>query len=590
MDLGNPIQYTSRDYDSIMNDIDSDAELHDKPNWWKRLWAGIGDVLSVWINSLANLLFLRTSFTRNSVADLLQLIDYTLTAHQTSSGYCLFYVDTSLGVAIFPFTVPAVDLRARSTGNLSVSSKIYESRTAVTFTLVSQTFTATPATDILTVATDVVYTGHRCRVSTTGTLPAPLAVNTDYYIIRVNATSIKLANSLAEAFAGVAIDITSAGTAVQTLVLYSKAVLMYQQETLTAPISLGVSDGLTKWQEFDIPNKFFLQGTESMTVNALAWTRVDTFVDSISTDRHYKIFPKANNMFAVRFGDGIYGAIPPAFDVMVTYSYGGGSSANVSVLNRIVNYAGSDANITGVSNPAVFTGGADEQSLPEAKQLGPLLLKSRGRFVETSDGEALVLAYGGIALTSVIKNFYGVLSCKVVGIANGGGNPSAALKTALQTYLIDRTILETVDVRVEDATITSVAVTAAAKMLPGYTYTAGVDKYFELAFLLFLSETGQEIKDEYEFNGIASAVTMINSVFTKTFTSTDYDQIQTMLDNLTPRDFGDVIQETDVTTFVQGSVAGIDYMTIAVFGGGFPMTLLSYEITHNGALTLTEIP
>ena len=97
----NPIQFTSRSYQTILNDINSDAELVEKPNWFKRLIAGLGDTISIWLNALANLLYLRTAFTRNSVQDLCELIDYDLSPQTTSSGMVLFYINTALGTGIF---------------------------------------------------------------------------------------------------------------------------------------------------------------------------------------------------------------------------------------------------------------------------------------------------------------------------------------------------------------------------------------------------------------------------------------------------------------------------------------------------------
>lgn len=57
-------------------------------------------------------------------------------------------------------------------------------------------------------------TGDVIQVSTssTGTLPAPLAANTNYYVIALGGGVIKLATSLANAFAGTAIDLTTTGT------------------------------------------------------------------------------------------------------------------------------------------------------------------------------------------------------------------------------------------------------------------------------------------------------------------------------------------------------------------------------------------
>lgn len=80
------------------------------------------------------------------------------------------------------------------------------------------TFTATPATDILTVSSTANYqTGVPVRVSTTGTLPAPLNASDTYYAIRTGLTTLKLATSYNNAIAGVAIDITTAGVPVNTI-------------------------------------------------------------------------------------------------------------------------------------------------------------------------------------------------------------------------------------------------------------------------------------------------------------------------------------------------------------------------------------
>lgn len=50
-----------------------------------------------------------------------------------------------------------------------------------------------------------------------GALPAPLVAGTVYYVIAASSTTIKLATSLINALAGTAIDLTTAGTGVQTL-------------------------------------------------------------------------------------------------------------------------------------------------------------------------------------------------------------------------------------------------------------------------------------------------------------------------------------------------------------------------------------
>lgn len=74
-------------------------------------------------------------------------------------------------------------------------------------------------TDVITVASNAEkwITGRKVRISTTTTLPGGLVAATDYYVIRDSATAIRLASSLANAIAGTAINITTAGTGTHTL-------------------------------------------------------------------------------------------------------------------------------------------------------------------------------------------------------------------------------------------------------------------------------------------------------------------------------------------------------------------------------------
>lgn len=71
-------------------------------------------------------------------------------------------------------------------------------------------FTANPANDRLTTANRF-EDGDRVRVRSRGALPAPLDENTVYYVIYVDATTIELATTYANAIAGTQIDITDAG-------------------------------------------------------------------------------------------------------------------------------------------------------------------------------------------------------------------------------------------------------------------------------------------------------------------------------------------------------------------------------------------
>ena len=586
----NPIQYTSRDFDSINNDINKDAQLKDKPNWFKRLIAGIGDVFSMWINAAANDLYLRTAFTRQAVSDLCGIIGYTLLPQTTSGGVLLFYVDTSLGGAIFPFTVAAVNLRAQSQGSLNLSSKTFEGRASKTFSLVQDNFTTNYAVNNqLTVTYDFGYTGHKVRVSTNGTLPSPLQADVDYYVIYISATQIALAKSLADAYVGNQIALLSDGTGTQTLTLYSADVSAYQQDSLTDPVSLGQSDGVTEFQEFLIPDQLILKDTLVITINSVTWTMVSDFTDSISTSKHFKLVPLSENQFSIRFGNGIYGMIPPAnFDIMGLYAMGGGINSNLKVVGNINSYAGNDSHIVGVSNPGEFTGGDDQQSITSAKNLAPISLKTHDRFINMPDAQSLVLGYGGIAICKVNRLKYGVLSCQIVMVANGGGNPTPTIEAAIQQYLIDRTILSCIDVRCEDSLITPVSLTTGMKVLIGYSYT-NLEPYFRLAYKLLLSETGTEIKAIYMNSGIVATVSAINAYFAENFGPADYTQIKTFMDNLIPRQHEDTLTSATMIQFIENFLTGCDYVTIGLASPTLPLIMADNQITTVGTLTLSEI-
>lgn len=590
MAVENPINATDRTFNTIMAKFDSNAKLRDKPSWFKTAIAGIGDMFSIIVNAAQNYVVLRTSYTRQGTADALALIDYQIGAHSESSGDLIFFVKSDTGTGIFPFTVQKEDLIANSDGNLSVSSKRFEARVDENFALVSDTFTTDFSTDNnLDVSTDFVYTGHKVRLETTGTLPGGLSTGTDYWVIYISATEIRLATSLENANAGIEISLSSNGSGTHTINLFSKAISCFQQET-KINIDIGDSDGTTEYQQFTIPDPFFIEGTESIEINSVIWSRVDTFVDSISTDEHYRVLTLSDNQFAIQFGDGVRGKIPGIFTIFASYSFGGGANSNISTINAIKSYGGQNNSLVGVTNPASFTGGADEQSLDQAKVLGPLLLKGRDRFVTTSDGEALALSLGGISLVQVNSNVFGPLSAQIIAIALGGGNPSTAKKNEIDAFLTNRSVLESIDIRVEDATITSVSVTASAKMRPGFTFSS-VEPFIDLAFNLFFTETGFEILDTYGSGGVSAAIDLINIIFGASFDSMDTltsNQIDRLVSNLEPRDFGVSIQESDALGYVDSFVDGVDYLTIS--SPVFPISLANDEITTQGSHTITEIP
>ena len=133
------------------------------------------------------------------------------------------YLASATAVSAAATVVPGILKLVDVIGFYRVTSVTTTTAQATTNTLgFGDTFTADAGTDIITMTSTTnipsnILTGTRVRLTTTTTLPAGLALATDYYVINVTDSTFKLATSYANAIAGTAIDITSAGTGTHTM-------------------------------------------------------------------------------------------------------------------------------------------------------------------------------------------------------------------------------------------------------------------------------------------------------------------------------------------------------------------------------------
>jgi predicted phage baseplate assembly protein len=126
------------------------------------------------------------------------------------------------------------------------------------------------------------------------------------------------------------------------------------------------------------------------------WVQVASFADSDTDSRHFTVDATTGEVRfgpTVRLPDGTirqYGAIPPKGAVLRLRGYrtGGGAGGNVaaralSILRTSIPYVAS------VYNRRPAAGGVDGETVAEAKQRGPIELRSRNRAVTTEDFELL---------------------------------------------------------------------------------------------------------------------------------------------------------------------------------------------------------
>jgi len=115
-------------------------------------------------------------------------------------------------------TMPAVMMLVDLLGFYRVTTTTTITSQAMTNTLSAfSTFTADAGTDICTHSNINLFPYTRVQLTTTTTLPAGLSPATDYYVIKVTDTTIKLATSYANAVSGTSINITDAGTGTHTI-------------------------------------------------------------------------------------------------------------------------------------------------------------------------------------------------------------------------------------------------------------------------------------------------------------------------------------------------------------------------------------
>jgi predicted phage baseplate assembly protein len=165
--------------------------------------------------------------------------------------------------------------------------------------------------------------------------------------------------------------------------------------------AVGRSDG-TPGQRFPLQQRPVLPSDTPSRLTVLeetgrqGYVEVPHFAESSAADRHFRIdrfLGEVQLAPAVRSPTGElvgYGAVPPAGAVLRLDSYrtGGGRIGNVArgqvrVLKTSVPY------VARVENRVPAVGGAEPETLDDAKVRGPLLLRSRGRAVTAEDFEQL---------------------------------------------------------------------------------------------------------------------------------------------------------------------------------------------------------
>lgn len=227
------------------------------------------------------------------------------------------------------------------------------------------------------------------------TVTAPVTIPRGFKVQATNGIEYYLTNAIVAGGAG---EFT--GTVLQGSTLQDAFVASGLQNEEFNISGVDVIRDLTNTNPADI--------SPQVTVNGNSYTLVSSFIKHNGTDtaavidslgnvqggggRVFTLNKRPDGTQYIKFGDGIFGRkLDPSDSILVTYRTGGGSAGNIPK-NTLVSLVSSLSGVTAVNNTGDFSGGADEQSIEQLRELIPASLRTLDRAVAEKDYSDILLA------------------------------------------------------------------------------------------------------------------------------------------------------------------------------------------------------
>ena len=169
-----------------------------------------------------------------------------------------------------------------------------------------------------------------------------------------------------------------------------------------------------------------VESTLVVRVNDIQWHEQPDFVDLGPRDRGFTTQTDDSDQTSVIFGNGEHGTRVPTgtANIKATYRYGIGSSGNVAA-QQISQLATHPLGAQGVINPLAATGGADRDSLDQARRNAPVAVMALDRLISTDDYAEFSRTYAGIGKASAARLSDGRRQIVHVTVAGAGDIPIA---------------------------------------------------------------------------------------------------------------------------------------------------------------------
>jgi hypothetical protein len=193
-----------------------------------------------------------------------------------------------------------------------------------------------------------------------------------------------------------------------------------------------------------------------VSVGGTFWEAVDSFVFSEPDSEVFSYYQGQSGKIVVAFGDGVTGKVPPLGDTIIaTFRSAAGAAGNSVGVSRITKIVSGLPNLVACTNAVQPSGGADAESLIQAKKAGPRSIRTLDRAVTLPDYETLAMRVAGVSGARAQR----IAALEVVVyISAGGTNPvptgewfslmsaGYGLLGVVGRYLLERSVLPIVRV------------------------------------------------------------------------------------------------------------------------------------------------
>jgi Baseplate J-like protein len=212
---------------------------------------------------------------------------------------------------------------------------------------------------------------------------------------------------------------------------------------------------------------------DELTVTT-TWTPVRDLLGSRAGDEHFVVEVETDGVAYLRFGDGRFGSRPNAGDrFLARYRVGNGTRGNIGA-EALGSLVSGDPNITdqviaGVSNPMAARGGADAETIEQARRAAPSAFRIQERAVTAEDYAAAALRCElGAQRAAATFRWTGSWRTVFVSVDRLGGAEVGAQFEADLRRCLERFRMAGHDLEVDDARFVSLEVEMTVCVKPGY--------------------------------------------------------------------------------------------------------------------------